>query len=252
MSKKAVILTLGIVLLIASLGYLFSWPTALRQIINMKRAEKHLSIIKSRLETNPIFKDIRLRAGAGLNGCIMVIGTVPANKDIIELKNIITNTNPPVMVDYAVSSVDNANWVDLSDGLKCLVELEKNIFAISETITVDVFIRNSTDKEIMYVRGFYYNNPKLGPAFRCGIDPVLKDSNNTEIKSICRIICLNISEASEMKPGESEYFSFNLTDCYHLDKTGKYSFYLSFKKGGFFADGQSNTVGFEIADKRKY
>ncbi|MFH1226978.1 MAG: hypothetical protein V1701_03615 [Planctomycetota bacterium] len=218
----------------------------------MKRAEKHLPIIKSQLEVNPRFKGIRLVVGTGLNGCIMVTGTVPANKDIIELKNIISKTNPPVIVFYAVYADDIVNWVDLSDGLKCLIGLEKNIFAISETITVDVFIRNSTDKEWGVGGGYYYVDPEYGPLFRSGIMPILKDSGDSEIKPTKVGYVKYSSAGGSIKQGESDYFSFNLTDCYRLDKTGEYSFCLSFtKKYSGFTDGQSNTVEFEIVNKQK-
>ncbi|MFA5794641.1 MAG: hypothetical protein WC980_06195 [Candidatus Brocadiia bacterium] len=249
MSKKAIGLVIVVILLIASLGYLLFGSIFLRQIINMNIAEKHLPVIKSALETNQSFRDIRLKVGKKFSGCISVIGTVPFRQDINELKDVIHNTRPPVAIDYIVFSNDNTDWTDLSDGLKCLVALEKNLFALNEDIQINVFIRNSTDKVITFGGRYYGDNE---PAFRSGIDPMLKDSNNIEIKSIVNLRFIDSSAGREIKPGESDYFSFDLTDCYRIDRLGDYSFHLAFtKKHSGFADGQSNIIEFEIVDKTR-
>ena len=86
---------------------------------NIKLAGKHIDIVQSVLDKDARFKRVQVTIRARYGGCLSLYGTVETDQDLQDLKALVTETSPPVHVDWRVD--DKA----FLDALKRIVERDQ-------------------------------------------------------------------------------------------------------------------------------
>ena len=75
------------------------------QMHHMRQADAHAAIVKAQIASDPRFSNVHLGHGTQDNGCMIVSGEVAAQKDLNELKEIVTKSKPPVTVRWFVNVI---------------------------------------------------------------------------------------------------------------------------------------------------
>jgi len=111
MTKSRTRLLLIIFMVIAVLGAieLFTGPTLVHQLINMRHARQHLPVVRQQLDAVPEFRQLRAVVYTDSGGTLLIEGQLPSEADADRVRAIIEATKPPVTVKY---------WFDITNGEK--------------------------------------------------------------------------------------------------------------------------------------
>jgi hypothetical protein len=95
-SWKRLLKAVAVILVVFGCIYPFS------QMHHMRQAAAHAVIIKAQIANDSRFNNVRIGPGTQDNGCLFVSGAVRSQGDLSELKDIITQSKPPVTVRWFV------------------------------------------------------------------------------------------------------------------------------------------------------
>jgi hypothetical protein len=109
MRKQRTKLLLIIFLAIAVFGAieLFTGPTLVHQLINLRHARQHLPIVRQQLDAVPEFRQLRVVVYTDSGGSLLIEGQLPSESDADRARSIVEATKPPVTVKY---------WFDITNG----------------------------------------------------------------------------------------------------------------------------------------
>lgn len=90
---------IGLVM-VAGLGVyqLLSGDTLVRQLLNMRRAERCAPAVRHNLAAFPEFRELRVIAYTGAGGSLMVEGLVKSESDMERIRDLAAKTQPTVRV----------------------------------------------------------------------------------------------------------------------------------------------------------
>jgi hypothetical protein len=108
-TKPRTRILLVVFVVIAALGAieLFTGPTLVHQLINMRHARQHLPVVRQQLDAVPEFRQLRAEVYTGSGGTLLIEGQLPSEADADRARAIIEATKPPVTVKY---------WIDITNG----------------------------------------------------------------------------------------------------------------------------------------
>ncbi|MDP6356441.1 MAG: hypothetical protein QF473_15125, partial [Planctomycetota bacterium] len=88
------------------------------------------------------------------------------------------------------------------------------------------------------------------PSLRFGIDPVLVGPGGKSVEPLSRTRFQSSEMTWSIRPGDHvRWFGVDLGNWYALEKPGRYQLRVKFsRKPGGFAEGESNTIAFELVD----
>ena len=105
--KKSRIKLLLIIFVIAVLCAVVRCSDPVHQLINLRHAKQHISIVRQQLDAVPEFRQLRVVAYTGSGGTLLVEGQLPSEADADRARSIVEATKPPVTVKY---------WFDITNG----------------------------------------------------------------------------------------------------------------------------------------
>lgn len=110
LSKTTRYIVVGCVLLGSLLLLLFG-PTAVRQQISLRNANRHKDVLRDEFNKHVELSDIRITVVFDEGGCIFLTGIVEDDKAVTFLKQVVAQTNPPVRVNFSVHRNDTGELV---------------------------------------------------------------------------------------------------------------------------------------------
>jgi hypothetical protein len=98
-SRETALLTMFAIIVAAAV---FTMYGPFSQRTHMRQAAEHIRKIEPVLAADWRFAHVRLGAGTGHNGCLLVVGWVRSNEDRAALESFIENSSPPVYVNWSI------------------------------------------------------------------------------------------------------------------------------------------------------
>jgi hypothetical protein len=74
------------------------------QRAHIRQAQEHSRKFQPLLSADRRFDHIKMGAGTGEGGCVLIVGTLSTNEDLAALKAIVNKSSPPVAVHWLVQS----------------------------------------------------------------------------------------------------------------------------------------------------
>jgi hypothetical protein len=99
--------------LAGALIYLFFGPTAVRQMINLRKAREHNKKLNNLFKNYPEFQNAKAVESTGNGDCIIIQGQLDTWKEANRLRNIVIESRPPVKVIYQLFNKNTGKLIKM-------------------------------------------------------------------------------------------------------------------------------------------
>jgi hypothetical protein len=106
-SRTKLLLIIFVVIAVLGTVEVFTGPTLVHQLINMRHARQHLPIVRQKLDAIPEFRQLRLFVYTGSGGALLVGGYLHTEAEASQVREIVASTKPPVGIVYELDVITN-------------------------------------------------------------------------------------------------------------------------------------------------